>query len=217
MGTDGLIDLVRDDEEGCTMAETRARYALSFTSGALLSREALIAAPIYLGERDWIETRKLLEQDNLLQARTRSSGTRLAREVAQRLAVLAVEELELLLDATPSERGHLMWVAACRRYALIGEFAEEVLRERFLVLAQTLDYDHFDSFIRGKTLWHEEVASLKDSTLKKLRSTVFRMLTEAGLLSQGLIVPAVLSPRVAARLASRTPSDGRFFPTGGVA
>lgn len=199
------------------MAETRARYALSFTSGALLSREALIAAPIYLGERDWIKTRKLLEQDNLLQARTRSSGTRLAREVSQRLAVLAVEELELLLDATPSERGHLMWVAACRRYAMIGEFAEEVLRERFLVLAQTLDYDHFDSFIRGKTLWHEEVANLKDSTLKKLRATVFRMLTEAGLLSQGLIVPAVLSPRVAACLASRTPSDVRFFPTGGVA
>lgn len=199
------------------MAETRARYALSFTSGALLSREALIAAPIYLGERDWIKTRKLLEQDNLLQARTRSSGTRLAREVSQRLAVLAVEELELLLDATPSERGHLLWVAACRRYAMIGEFSEEVLRERFLVLAQTLDYDHFDIFVRGKTLWHEEVANLKDSTLKKLRATVFRMLTEAGLLSQGLIVPAVFSPRIAARLASRDPSDFRFFPTGGVA
>ena len=73
MGADSLNDLVHDDEEVCTMAETRARYALSFTSGALLAREALIAAPIYLGERDWIKTRKLLEQDNLLQARTGSS------------------------------------------------------------------------------------------------------------------------------------------------
>ena len=30
-----------------------SRYALSFTSGALLMREAAIAAPLYLRERDW--------------------------------------------------------------------------------------------------------------------------------------------------------------------
>lgn len=194
---------------------TPARYALSFTSGALLVREALVAAPIYLQERNWGRVRALIAQDNLLQARTRASGARLGREVAQRLASLSVDEIELLLDATPTERAHLMWVAACRRYALIGEFAEEVLRERFLVLAHTLDYDDFDSFIRSKALWHEEVVDLKESTLIKLRATVFRMLAEAGLLSDGRIVPAVLSARVAERLDARVPSDVRFFPTDG--
>lgn len=192
-----------------------ARYALSFTSGALLLREALIAAPIYLEERDWAKVRTRIAEDNLLQTRTRSSGARLGREVAQRLAALSVDEIELFLDATPTERGQLMWVAACRRYALIGEFAEEVLRERFLVLAHTLDYDDFDSFIRSKALWHEEVVDLKESTLIKLRATVFRMLAEAGLLSDGRIVPAVLSARVAERLDARVPSDVRFFPTDG--
>jgi len=200
------------------IADSPGRYALSFTSGALLLREGLIAAPIYLREHDWPKVRTVIGDDNLLQARTHSSGTRLAREVVQRLAVLTDEEIELLIDASPTERGHLMWVAACRRYDLIGEFAEEVLRERFLVLAQALDHDDFDSFIRGKALWHEEVANLKDSTLQKLRSTVFRMLVEAGLLSRDRrILPAVLSPRITQSLASRTPSDIRFFPTGGVA
>jgi len=195
-----------------------SRYALSFTSGALLMREALIAAPIYLREHDWAKVRELIEEDNLLQSRTRSSGFRLAREVAQRLSVLTDDEIELLLDATTSERGLLMWAAACRRYDLIGEFAEEVLRERLLILASTLDYDDFDSFIRGKALWHEEVADLRDSTSRKLRSTVFRMLVEAGLLSEdGCILQAVLSTRVAAALSARTPSDIRFFPTGGTA
>lgn len=192
------------------------RYALSFTSGALLTREAVVAAPLYLGVHDWAKVRQLIEEDNLLQSRTRSSGFRLAREVAQRLSVLTEDEIELLIDATPSERGHLMWAAACRRYDLIGEFAEEVLRERFLILAPTLGYDDFDSFIRAKALWHEEVADLKDSTLLKLRSTVFRMLVEAGLLSDdGRIVQAVLSTRVADALSARAPSDLRFFPSGG--
>jgi hypothetical protein len=199
-----------------TNTPSASRYALSFTSGALLMREALIAVPIFLREQDWAKVRELIEEDNLLQSRTVSTGRRFAREAAQRLAVLSDDELELLVDSTASERGHLLWAAACRRYDLIGEFAEEVLRERFLLLAPTLAYDDFDSFIRSKALWHEEVADLKDSTLRKLRSNVFRMLVEAGLLSEdGRILQAVLSTRVAEALSARTPSDVRFFPTGG--
>lgn len=191
-----------------------SRYALSFTTGALLEQEATVAAPVYLRERDWAKVRQVIDEDNLLQSRTRSSGFRRAREVAQRLSVLSDSEIELLVDATATERGYLMWVAACRRYDLIGEFAEEILRERFLLLAPTLGYDEFDSFIRTKALWHEEIAELKDSTLRKLRATLFRMLVEAGLLSEdGHIVPAILTARLADVLAN----DILYFPTGDVA
>lgn len=191
-----------------------SRYALSFTAGALLVREALVAASVYLRVHDWDVVRDQIEESNLLQSRTVSSGRRFAREVAQRLAVLGDDELEVLVDSTASERGHLLWAAACRRYALIGQFAEEVVRERFLLLASTLSYEDFDSFIRTHALWHEELAEIKDSTLRKLRSNVFRMLYEAELLSEaGYIVPAVLSERVIAVLSARTPSDLRFFPT----
>ncbi|MCW4354172.1 DUF1819 family protein [Hoyosella sp. YIM 151337] len=200
------------------MADTSGtvRYALSFTSGAILLREALVAAPIYLREHDWAKVRELIDQDNLLQSRTVASGKRLAREVVQRLSVLSGDELELLVDSTVSERGHLLWAAACRRYVFIGEFAEEVVRERFLLMGEMLGHNDFDAFVRAKQLWHEEVANLKESTLRKLRSNVFRMLIEAGLLSrEGRILPAVLSARVFELLSARTPSDIRFFPTGG--
>lgn len=193
-------------------SQTDGRYALSFTSGALLTREAVIAVPLYLDARDWSIVRDQLRAENLLQARTASSGFRLAREVAQRLAVLTDAELELLRNASPSERDHLMWVAACRRYAIIGDFAEEVLRERFLLLTPSLSYEDFDSFVRGKALWHPELAEVKDSTLQKLRSTVFRMLTEAGLLAGGEIVNAALSERVRDALDAQLPSDLRYLP-----
>jgi hypothetical protein len=212
-----LVDCVHGLKEVHVMTDTPrpSRYALSFTSGALLMREAAIAAPIYLREHDWAKVRQLIEEDNLLQARTVSTGQRFAREVAQRLAVLTDNEVELLVDATTTERGHLLWAAACRRYHLIGEFAEEVLRERFFLLTPKLDHDDFNSFIRSKALWHAEVAELKDSTLRKLRSTVFLMLAEADLLSaDGRILPAVLSTRVSDVLSARTPSDIRFFPMG---
>lgn len=196
-----------------TTSQKHDRYALSFTSGALLTREAVIVAPLFLEVRDWSAVRDRLRAENLLQARTASSGFRLAREVTQRLAVLTDAELDLLRDASPSERGHLMWVAACRRYAFIGDFAEEVVRERFLLLTPTLGYDDFDSFVHGKALWHPELAELKDSTLRKLRATLFRMLTEAGLLVGDEIVPASLSERVRAALDAQVQSDVRFFPS----
>ncbi len=193
-------------------SRTDGRYALSFSSGTLLTREALITAPLYLDLRDWNAVRDQLRKKNLLQTRTSSSGLRVEREITQRLAVLTDTELELLQDASPTERGHILWAAACRRYTFIGDFAENVVRERFLLLNPTLDYDDFDSFTREKAFWHPELAEIRSSTLQKLRANVFRMLTEAGLLACGEILQASLSERVRNVLGVQVPSDLRFFP-----
>lgn len=193
---------------------TEHRYRLSFTAGGLLVREARVAASLYQQLGDWSKVRTTLESENLLQTRTVSTRHRIAREVVQRLAELTDDEIHLLVDVTSVERGHLMWAAACRRYSLLGEFAEEVLRERFLVLAPTLGHSDFDSFLRTKAMWHEELAELKESTFRKLRANVFLMLREAGLLSDnGHINPVMLTDRLAAGFANSTPSDIRFFPT----
>jgi len=189
------------------------RYSLSFTSGGLLAREGALLAPLYLEARDWRLVRDQAVERNTLQARTHSTRVRRVRETVKRLSALTDGELELLTEVTAPERAHLMWAAACRRYELIGDFATEVVRERFLVLASTLGYEHFDSFIRSKALWHEELAAIKESTLRKLRSNLFSMLQEAELLSKaGYIAPAVLSERVMAALGAHNPSDLRFFP-----
>lgn len=192
----------------------RRRYALSYTTGGLLGREAAVLADVYTEHRDWAKVRDIAVEENLLQARTRSTGVRRVREAVNRLSSLSDREVELLADVTASERGHLMWVAACRRYNLIGEFAEEVLRERFLTLAGTISYSDYDSFYRAKAMWHDELDAVSAATYKKLRQVLFRMMVEAGLLTtKGAIEPALLSARVADCLSHRTPSDVRFFPT----
>ncbi|WP_307861139.1 DUF1819 family protein [Microbacterium sp. SD291] len=195
-------------------ADSPERYALSFTSGGLLMREAAVLSSLYLAERDWGQVRKIAVERNVLQARTSSSSVRVIRETVQRLSVLTDAEIDLLADAGPSEQQILMWAAACRRYGLIGEFAEEVVRERFLLMTPSLSTDDFDRFLVGKSLWHPELNALKPSTSMKLRQNVFRMLQDAGLLTEsGNLVPAVMSERVIDTLNRRTPSDIRFFPT----
>jgi hypothetical protein len=197
-----------------TSTDAHGRYALSFTSGGLLVREADVVASVYLRERDWGAVRQVAIEGNLLQARTTSSSVRVTRETIQRLSVLDDAELELFADSSLTERCHLMWVAACRRYELIGDFAEEVLRDRFLLLTPTLDIGHFERFVTGKSLWHPELDEIRPSTRRELRRNVFRMLHEAGMCNaDGDIVPVVLSERVYDALVARTPSDVRFFPT----
>lgn len=196
------------------MSANPERYALSFTSGGLLAREADVIVAEYLRARNWGEVRRAVIERNLLQARTNSSSIRVTRETIQRLSVLDVAELEILADASLTERCHLLWAAACRRYDFIGDFAEEVLRERFLLMTPTVDAEDFERFMTSKSLWHPELDELKPSTREKLRQTIFRMLHEAGLrTADGTIIPVVLSERVQDTLAASEPSDIRFFPT----
>jgi len=190
------------------------RYALSFTTGGLLSHEASRVAQVYLELGNWDAVSQVVRERNVLQARTSSSSTRVVRETLQRLRTLSREEIALLSEGSPTEARHLMWAAVCRRYILIAEFAEEVVRERFLLMRPVLSIDDFDQFVTGKTLWHPELDEIKPSTARKLRQNVFRMLREAGLHSDsGDIIPVVMSARVVDALDTRVPSDIRFFPT----
>lgn len=190
------------------------RYSLSFTTGGLLTREAVVLAPIYMAEPDWGKVRERAVKENRLQARTHSSAVTLVRKTIERVSALSDLEIPMLLEVTASEREHLMWAAACRRFKLIGEFAEEVLHERFLTLAGTLSYEDYDSFYRSKAIWHDELDRITDLTYRKLRQVLFRMMSEAGFLTkQGVIEPVLLSARIAESLSEHSPRDIRFFPT----
>ena len=148
-----------------TNASPKPRYALSFTTGTLL-RPKQRRGPDLPARARLAGTRTRVKDDNLLQSRVARSNTRMLGALIPRLQVLTNSELEIVADGTSTERGHLMWAAACRQYALIGEFAEEVLRERFLMLAGTLTYEQYDSFYRGKAMWHDELGEVTENSYK---------------------------------------------------
>ncbi|RZT66419.1 putative inner membrane protein DUF1819 [Microcella alkaliphila] len=196
------------------MSEGSARYRLSFTAGGLFTQSAPEAVRLFDRLQDWAVVIDALVADNALQSRTVASAKRLARELVQRVHELTPAEREILLDGLSEERAQLMWVAACRRYKFIADFAEDVLRERFLLMAPDLTVEHFEAFVRGKALWHPELADLKESTIQKLRTNLFLMMREANFLTaRGLIIPTVLSTRVRNELVKRESSDIRLLPT----
>lgn len=182
------------------------KYRLSFAVGGLLAREAVPVASTYLKVGDWKQTRNMVREQNLIQQRVEASTLRISREVVQRLSTLDRDEVELVSDGTAQERQLMMWSATCRRYQLIDQFAREVLRERFILMTPTLTHDDYDSFIRSKALWHEELNELTPMTYKKLRAELFRMLREADLLSEG---GRIVNAEVSGRLTSLLGRHGR--------
>lgn len=189
------------------------RYQLSFTTGGLFLQEASTVADCYLQLGDWPATRARVRQENLLQVRTAAAATRISKEITARLQHLNEVELQTLLESSLRDQAYLLWVAACRRYAFIREFAIEVLREQYLLLRRQVSFADYDSFYNGKALWHAELDDIAHSTQLKLRQNLFRMLREADLVSEKHeIHPAQLSPHLAQLLAKQGRQELLVFP-----
>lgn len=188
-------------------------YKTSFTAGGLFHHEALKIAQRYIASGDWTVVRSEILENNALQARTMSSSIRLVREAMQRVQCLTPLQLELLVNGSRQEQNQILWLAACKQYRLIAEFAQEVIREKFLHLDLELSYQDYDIFFNGKAEWHTDLDGLTGTTQKKLRQVLFRMLREAEILSpSNQIQPLILSPQVAQSILQDEPAFLGFFP-----
>lgn len=189
------------------------RYSLSFTSATLLYRESITVAELFFELKDWSKVRTAVIADNLLQVRTQNTSQRFCSEITSRLKKLTLQELELLVQGTSKEQVHLLWVALCRRYTLIGDFAVEIIRERFISLKVDLNTEDFEAFIHKKSERHDELATINPTTRNKLRQVLFKMLREADLIRADNTINAVLlSPRLVKLIAQHQRQDLLFFP-----
>lgn len=192
---------------------SNTRYSMSFTTGSLFHRESVQLAALYLDLGDWNAVRDKVITDNLLQTRTLNTLKRVCREVISRLKTLSQGELELIVDGYHQEQGYLLWLAVCRRYSFIADFAAEVLRERYITLKNDLNYEDFDFFFNRKSEWNWELDKITPATRNKLRQVLFKMLREADLLTaNNMIHAAMLSTRLLELLYQSSLRDLVYFP-----
>lgn len=196
------------------MASSQQRpYLMSFGTGGLFINESVVVARLHVAGADWESTLVAAQESGAFPVRKASSARRSIREIVNRLKRLSSDELALFIKGDRSEQAALLWLAACRAYRFIGEFAVEVLGDRFLSLRTDLTYDDFDTFLSAKEEWSPKLAALSASTRAKLRAVLFRLMREAEILSQdNRILGAILSPRVLAVIQAGNPDELRYFP-----
>ena len=189
------------------------KYVMSFVTGGLYRQEAPRIAELFLELGDWDAVREQVLAHNTLQTRTRSAAERTFRELRNRLSVLTPAQLLILVQGDRDEVLLTLWLAACKHYRFIREFAVEVVREKFMRLEFKLEQQDYEIFFNNKAEWHPELEKLTDSTRQKLRQVLFRMLRDAEIITkQREILPVSLPPRLTRALVEDEPGLIAIFP-----
>ncbi len=194
------------------------KYRMSFSVGGLMVNESLDLAHHWRVGETWPEARDRLLSEGISSFPKFASQTRVVREIFDRISRLTEAERSYLLEgADRIEQQALIWLAVCRTYAFVREFAIEIIEERFLSWRLDLGHENFDRFWDDKADIDASLSLLSSSTRAKLRQILFRILRESGVLStEGRIQQIWLSVRLKMLINEHCPEDIRIFPGMGV-
>lgn len=188
-------------------------YSMSFTSGTLLFQESTTVAALYLQLGDWETVRQRVNADNLLQKRTQNAAVRLLQEVISRLKQLSAAQQQLLVEGTLPEQNVLLWLAFCKRYRFVYDFATAHIPDKMFRRDLNLLPVEYDRFFADKAAWHPEVARVSPTTQKKQRQVIFKTMRQANLLNdENQLQPLLLTQRVEQAIKGDDPNHLTIFP-----
>ena len=176
--------------------------------------DSVEVARLHSSGADWQDTIAEAVERGATSLPKAASRYRTIREISNRLRMLSEDELEFLKgDAERSDKSALLWLATCRAYRFIREFATEVIRERYLSYQLDLPLQTFDILFEAKAEWDDGLASLSESTRLKLRQILFRIMREAGVISHdNRVQTAILSSSLRTMIGRNNPGELAIFP-----
>ncbi len=191
------------------------KYLMSFGTGGLYLNESAAIAGIYNPGMAWDDVIGLAIDSGAFPVRKQNSARRSIREITNRLRQLSDEEIVLFCDGDRADQLGFLWLAACRAYKFIREFAVEVLTDRYETRRFEITYDDFDAFYERKAEWSADLASITTSTRQKLRAVLFRLMREAEIISEdNRVHSALLSSRFVRHVVRCNIGEISFFPGG---
>lgn len=196
------------------MTSAAPTYKMSFVTGGLFLNESIEVARIHVPGEAWEETIRRALEHGVSSLPKAASRRRTLREIVNRISTLDDKELSYLVeDADRQDQQALLWLATCRAYRFVREFATEVIHERFLSFKLDLPLESFDVLFEAKAEWDEALNGISATTRAKLRQVLFRMMREASVITaESRILAAYVSPQLKAMLARNCPSDLDLFP-----
>ena len=152
-------------------------YRFSFTAAsAMISEFVTMAKSLQKGV-------PLDELQNSITGREKKATySREFRELKLRIQTLTEQQIEILAEGTPEEQKQITHLALCKSYGIYHDFVSEVLAEKLQVFDHTITDLDYNSFISRKKMDHPKLENLADTTQKKVKQVIFRMLQQVGLI-----------------------------------
>jgi hypothetical protein len=182
------------------------RYRADITAGSLKVAESRIIANLLLQGVDQKQWKEAILTQNVLQARHPATAVRLARLIRSRLELMDAELWQLVRDGTRTVASQALLAAAIKHSPLLGDFLDSVVREQYRLFQPTLSKQLWEEYLDECRARDPDMPQWNDSTTRRLRSSVFQMLAQAGFLESTKTLklqPVHIAPQVLRYLHER--------------
>ena len=126
----------------------------------------------------------MIQTENVLQVRNAATANRLARLIRSRLQLMNARLWQLVRDGNGVVATHAVLAAAVKHSPLLGDFLDLVVREQFRLFAPNLTKAMWDNYLSDCRGRDPEMPEWNESTRRRLRSTIFQTLAQAGFLQE---------------------------------
>ena len=193
--------------------QRESKYILSFTAASLRLNEMVKVAKAAC-DNNTTNLRSVQESGIVFSSVKTRTSDREFREVRKRLEKLTDGQISILINGDLIAQKQIAFLAVCKHYAFIRDFTIEVIRDKVLMFDFQLQESDYNSFINGKLLLHPELEEFSESTLKKARQVMYRILEQAGIINNAAeknILPQILQQDVINVIAKEDPAWLKIF------
>ena len=156
------------------------RYRASIAAGSLKVSESRTMADLLLrgvNAHDW---RAEVTERNVLQIRSPKTAARLAQLLRARLELMQPALWEMVRDGSSLLATHACFAAAVKHSPLLGDFLDMAVREQYRLFRPSLSNPIWEHFIEDCRNRDPSMSDWSESTVARVRSTVFAILVQAG-------------------------------------
>ncbi|MBK6734347.1 MAG: DUF1819 family protein [bacterium] len=186
------------------------RYSATITTAPLRLRESRKVADLLIRNLAKDAFDREIVDDNIFQLKSPRAAIRISRLLRARLLTMDQELWLMVRDGSSEVARQAALAAAVKHSRLLGDFMDIVLREKRLLFAERLGPEAWPEFLAGCRGRDPEMPEWSDSTIRKLRNTVYQMLVEAGYLANPKSAK-LLNVFVDRQLASYLAGRGEHF------
>jgi len=178
--------------------QSQSKYILSFTAASLRLNEMIkVAKAAY--DNNTTDLNVVKESGVVFSSVKTRTSDREFREIRKRLEKLTPEQINILINGDLISQKQIAFLAVCKRYGFIRDFTIEVIRNKVLVFDYQLHESDYNSFINSKVLLYPELEEFSESTRKKAKQVMFRIMEQAGIINNAVektIQPQILQQGV---------------------
>ena len=157
-------------------------YSAGITAGSLLIHESRTVASLLLNGVEPDEIKSRIISENLFHKRSPQTSKRLCLLILRRLSLVNRKFWLMISDGPQPLTKQALLACSIKHSRLLGDFMRDVLVRRAKTHDDQLHHGDWERFFETCELIDPEVSKLRESTRKKLRQVVIRILIESGYL-----------------------------------